>query len=192
MAAALSRVLTLPVVEIITSFMEFAPGVPDTDELLQTLMLQIRKKYVDEIEYCTNETSIRVGEKYAFRLWVDRPHEEEDDEDEDALDYSLVGKILYGKLEIFLEGDLAPEPYTNGYAVGGIVGRPATPQGFRYLRSKLLGFIEHAERDGLCPKAPGRRLCLPSTPRVRYLRAAGTQYCTHCCLHMAFRGSDVQ
>ena len=113
MAAALSRVLTLPVVEIIASFMDFAPGVPETDKLITLLMLQIRKNCVDNRKYSSRESSmsndvmetcVKVGERYRFKFEVRKavdPNEDDDedeDEDEDHLVYSLVDKEIHGWL----------------------------------------------------------------------------------------------
>jgi len=99
MAAALSRKVTLPVANIIASFMEFAPGVPNTDELLIDMMLAIRKKYVDELEFMHNETTIRVGEKYKIQLRVLSKHFDEDD-----MSYSLDGLEISGYLMQLREG----------------------------------------------------------------------------------------
>ena len=200
MAAALSRALTLPVTKIITSFMEFAPGVPDTDELLKTMMLQIRKKCVDNRGECVtreasfpSETCVKVGEKYMFKFEVRKtmdPNEDED-EDEDHMDYSLADKEIHGWLVKKHEGPLGKYPCSHWYGVEEVVWHPATPYFFRELRSELLSSLERAERDGLCPKAPGRRFCERDMQTVRFLRVPGCQYCIHCCMHLAFHGSDV-
>ena len=196
MAAALSRVLTLPVVEIITSFMELAPGGPDSDEILTLLMLQIRKNTVDEdANYDDAESyEIRVGEKYMFRLDVQTPKnadESDEDEDEDNhLSYAWEGNVLDGCLVKQQEGDLDPHrPWSHWVVIGESVNRPATPQGFREMRIELLDRLKCAERDGLCPKARGRQFCNPDMQTVRFVRVPGAQYCTRCCLHLAFQGA---
>ena len=58
MATALTGVLTRPVAQIVAGFMEFAPGVPDSDALLTAMMLKIRKKFVDEGDYMFCHTKV--------------------------------------------------------------------------------------------------------------------------------------
>ena len=190
MATALTGVLTRPVAQIVASFMEFAPGVRDTDVLLRAMMLKIRKKSVDDRDCIISETRVRACEKYEFNFEVLKRTDLDDDDDVD-LSYSLEGKEIHGWMTRLTEGVLDPRPWDNWIRIDYVIKRPAAPQGFRDLRSELLDLKRRVEKVGVCPTAPGRRACEEGYAGVRYVCAEGSKYCVNCCVHLAFRDSDV-
>ena len=187
--SSLAHVLPSSIAREVASFMEFAPGVPDSDVVINDLMLMIRKKFLDLLAFQANGVYIRVGERYMLELTVEAANEDEDDRD-----YSLENKELHGYLLQLKEGFQTTEATFGHWSIiDDRVLRPATPTGFRELRLQLLKLVERAETNGLCPTAPGRPFCDQSCQTVRFVCAPRSRYCVHCCLHLAFRGSpDVQ
>ena len=125
MNTALTSVLTRPVAQIVASFMEFAPGVPDTDVLLRAMMLKMRKKMVDHRGTILGETCVRVCEEYKFKFYVSHAALSRDDDS-----YSLQYKYIHGFLIQQRAG--FREPWIQ---IDYVITHPATPKGFREMRS---------------------------------------------------------